>query len=308
MYEINYKSNQILIIVLGIPPVITGQEIAENAVPDFLTILAYLSQIYETFRGEIPHIKHPKLVSNESFLSMVSGPNFLVNLNVPNNTLKDKSKVPRPIISNSLAEITSKRLSRLTNVSASDKTDSNTNLEETGDFRPKKKLSAQDLVKIYTEISSETEKKIETLEKKHSLSDVSLKTNVDNENITDILEVLLSPTDQYALTNSSVSICSSRSTHNLIDDTDYNMLESHGSDLKTGLYPIPEEDEYAYNSDREFSTIQNVSEISLEKQKSSPRSIPILTKPDCYFSTVNNSSDFLMGNLKNVSSDATLVF
>lgn len=31
-------------------------------VPDKLTMLSYLSQIYDTFRGEIPHIKHPKLV------------------------------------------------------------------------------------------------------------------------------------------------------------------------------------------------------------------------------------------------------
>jgi hypothetical protein len=31
-------------------------------VPDKLTMLSYLSQIYDTFRGEIPHIKHPNLV------------------------------------------------------------------------------------------------------------------------------------------------------------------------------------------------------------------------------------------------------
>jgi hypothetical protein len=40
----------------------TGQEMEQCDVPDKLTMLSYLSQIYDTFRGEIPHIKHPKLV------------------------------------------------------------------------------------------------------------------------------------------------------------------------------------------------------------------------------------------------------
>ncbi|KAK7790107.1 hypothetical protein R5R35_007081 [Gryllus longicercus] len=46
---------------LGVPPVMTGQEMEQCDVPDKLTMLSYLSQIYDTFRGEIPHIKHPKL-------------------------------------------------------------------------------------------------------------------------------------------------------------------------------------------------------------------------------------------------------
>lgn len=37
---------------------------AECEVPDKLTMYSYLTQIYEAFRGEIPHIKHPKLVVN----------------------------------------------------------------------------------------------------------------------------------------------------------------------------------------------------------------------------------------------------
>lgn len=40
----------------------TGEEMANCEVPDSLTMLTYLSQVYEAFRGEIPHIKHPKLV------------------------------------------------------------------------------------------------------------------------------------------------------------------------------------------------------------------------------------------------------
>lgn len=36
----------------------TGEEMAESECPDRLTMLSYLSQVYDTFRGEIPHIKH----------------------------------------------------------------------------------------------------------------------------------------------------------------------------------------------------------------------------------------------------------
>nr|CAD7459395.1 unnamed protein product [Timema tahoe] len=50
---------------LGIPPMMTGQEMEQCEMPDKLTMLAYLSQIYDTFRGEIPHIKHPKLDESE---------------------------------------------------------------------------------------------------------------------------------------------------------------------------------------------------------------------------------------------------
>uniref|UniRef100_A0A1B6D4D3 F-actin monooxygenase n=1 Tax=Clastoptera arizonana TaxID=38151 RepID=A0A1B6D4D3_9HEMI len=46
---------------LGIYPVMTGLEMEQCEIPDRLAMLSYLSQIYDTFRGEIPHIKHPKL-------------------------------------------------------------------------------------------------------------------------------------------------------------------------------------------------------------------------------------------------------
>ncbi|XP_012287376.1 F-actin-monooxygenase Mical isoform X2 [Orussus abietinus] len=46
---------------LGITPIMTGEEMTECEVPDKLAMFSYLTQIYETFRGEIPHIKHPKL-------------------------------------------------------------------------------------------------------------------------------------------------------------------------------------------------------------------------------------------------------
>ncbi|XP_076385758.1 molecule interacting with CasL isoform X4 [Megachile rotundata] len=53
---------------LGIPPIMTGEEMAQCDVPDKLAMFSYLTQIYEVFRGEIPYIKHPKL-SSEHFLT-----------------------------------------------------------------------------------------------------------------------------------------------------------------------------------------------------------------------------------------------
>ncbi|XP_049819876.1 F-actin-monooxygenase Mical isoform X3 [Aethina tumida] len=44
---------------LGIPPIVTGEEITNSV--DYLTMVSYLTQVYHTFRGEIPHIKHQKL-------------------------------------------------------------------------------------------------------------------------------------------------------------------------------------------------------------------------------------------------------
>ncbi|CAH1389565.1 unnamed protein product [Nezara viridula] len=63
------KNNQLAFDILereaAIPPVMTGEEMAECVIPDRLTMLSYLSQVYEAFRGEIPHIKHPKLEETE---------------------------------------------------------------------------------------------------------------------------------------------------------------------------------------------------------------------------------------------------
>ncbi|GFS44773.1 protein-methionine sulfoxide oxidase mical3a [Nephila pilipes] len=58
------KNNQLAFDIcekeLGIPPVMTGQEMAECAVPDKLTMVSYISQVYDSFRGEIPVVSHPK--------------------------------------------------------------------------------------------------------------------------------------------------------------------------------------------------------------------------------------------------------
>lgn len=50
---------------VGIPPVMTGQEITNTE--DYLTMATYLTEVYNNFKGEIPHIKHPKLVSTAMF-------------------------------------------------------------------------------------------------------------------------------------------------------------------------------------------------------------------------------------------------
>lgn len=48
----------------------TGEEMVQCDVPDTLAMFSYLTQIYEVFRGEIPYIKHPKLVSkNGGYMS-----------------------------------------------------------------------------------------------------------------------------------------------------------------------------------------------------------------------------------------------
>ncbi|XP_018580267.1 F-actin-monooxygenase Mical isoform X2 [Anoplophora glabripennis] len=62
------KNNQLAFDILekelGIPPIMTGEEITNTE--DFLTMATYLTQVYDTFRGEIPHIKQPKLELPES--------------------------------------------------------------------------------------------------------------------------------------------------------------------------------------------------------------------------------------------------
>lgn len=48
---------------LGVSPLMTAEEMTKTE--DFLTMSLYLTEVYHTFRCEIPHIKHPKLVSYE---------------------------------------------------------------------------------------------------------------------------------------------------------------------------------------------------------------------------------------------------
>lgn len=60
----NQRAFDILEKEFGIPPVMTGEEMASCECPDRLTMLSYLSQVYDTFRGEIPHIKHPRPIGD----------------------------------------------------------------------------------------------------------------------------------------------------------------------------------------------------------------------------------------------------
>lgn len=61
-----------------------GLEMEKCETPDFLTMLSYLTQVYDTFRGEIPHVKHPKLVSvqkqSSSSSSSAAATSFLARL------------------------------------------------------------------------------------------------------------------------------------------------------------------------------------------------------------------------------------
>ena len=58
------KNNQLAFDVaqteLGIPPVMTGQEMAACAAPDKLSMVSYLSELYHKFHKErTPHGKQP---------------------------------------------------------------------------------------------------------------------------------------------------------------------------------------------------------------------------------------------------------
>ena len=49
--------------------VTTGFEMAQSAVPEKLTMLSYLTQVHELFRGEIPCVKQPKRVSRHHLIN-----------------------------------------------------------------------------------------------------------------------------------------------------------------------------------------------------------------------------------------------
>lgn len=40
----------------GIQPVMAASELANSTIPDASLLISYVSQIYDTFRGEIPHV------------------------------------------------------------------------------------------------------------------------------------------------------------------------------------------------------------------------------------------------------------
>ncbi|GBM58463.1 [F-actin]-monooxygenase MICAL3 [Araneus ventricosus] len=79
---------------LGIPPVMTGEEMSECAVPDKLTMVSYISQVYESFRGEIPVVSRKSDIGEERTASpskqFISTP--LSILNKVSNRLQNKRK------------------------------------------------------------------------------------------------------------------------------------------------------------------------------------------------------------------------
>uniref|UniRef100_T1JBG6 Glucose-6-phosphate 1-dehydrogenase n=1 Tax=Strigamia maritima TaxID=126957 RepID=T1JBG6_STRMM len=73
----------------GLSQVLSGEEMANCDVPDELTIISYLSQLYDVFRGEIPHVARPilprspsdELVPTTSGEKWSSGGRLLARLN-----------------------------------------------------------------------------------------------------------------------------------------------------------------------------------------------------------------------------------
>ncbi|CAG7823578.1 unnamed protein product [Allacma fusca] len=67
--DISACRNQIAFDILqeefGLPLVMSGFDSVQCTSSDFLTIVAYLSQIYEIFRGEIPQMKYPRVENCE---------------------------------------------------------------------------------------------------------------------------------------------------------------------------------------------------------------------------------------------------
>ncbi|XP_059096471.1 F-actin-monooxygenase MICAL3-like isoform X1 [Tigriopus californicus] len=53
---------------LGIPPIMTGKELAGSKNPDKLTMISYLSQVYEVFKRDIPVVKSSKLDASDDDL------------------------------------------------------------------------------------------------------------------------------------------------------------------------------------------------------------------------------------------------
>ncbi|GFY40700.1 protein-methionine sulfoxide oxidase mical3a [Trichonephila inaurata madagascariensis] len=93
------KNNQLAFDIcekeLGIPPVMTGQEMTECAVPDKLTMVSYISQVYDSFRGEIPVVSHPKSVVGEERIASPSKQFYSTPLSILNKVssrLQNKRK------------------------------------------------------------------------------------------------------------------------------------------------------------------------------------------------------------------------
>ncbi|ROT72714.1 putative protein-methionine sulfoxide oxidase mical3b isoform X8 [Penaeus vannamei] len=97
----------------GIPPVMTGREMAECEIPDKLSMISYVSQIYDVFRGEIPHIKHPKMDDGEMEIEQShiqhSTPHVNILKNLTNKTANVSQGTPTSKKRSTLERGTAKR-------------------------------------------------------------------------------------------------------------------------------------------------------------------------------------------------------
>ncbi|XP_050425009.1 F-actin-monooxygenase Mical isoform X2 [Adelges cooleyi] len=113
------KNNQLAFDILehefGIPPIMSGTEMEQCDVPDVLAMLSYLSQVYDTFRREIPHIKHPKLEESDHGPSPIAS-RFRFPI-TKNNMFLPYSKLAVQTKPNTL----SRKRSGVNNISAIDK-------------------------------------------------------------------------------------------------------------------------------------------------------------------------------------------
>ena len=75
--ESNERAFEIIEKELSIPRVMTADESVKIETIDAKLWLTYLEQICEVFRGEIPHVKHPKLVCKKLIYIL---DNFLINI------------------------------------------------------------------------------------------------------------------------------------------------------------------------------------------------------------------------------------
>ncbi|CAH2015469.1 unnamed protein product [Acanthoscelides obtectus] len=82
---------------LGIPPVMTGQESINTE--DYLTIATYLTEIYDTFRGEIPHVKHPKLPLKSRIPKLLPASSKLKHCHTKTSLVCNKCSQKNPVLS-----------------------------------------------------------------------------------------------------------------------------------------------------------------------------------------------------------------
>ncbi|CAH2012193.1 unnamed protein product [Acanthoscelides obtectus] len=75
----------------------TGQESINTE--DYLTIATYLTEIYDTFRGEIPHVKHPKLPLKSRIPKLLPASSKLKHCHTKTSHVCNKCSQKNPVLS-----------------------------------------------------------------------------------------------------------------------------------------------------------------------------------------------------------------